>query len=541
MPNGFDPVNEKTACIHGVFAVRFLHEPDAPAALNPVHPCAMKIFCLWLAIASTALPAEVLRIEINRAYVEDAAKKLAAKPYAPRKNSLPDFLRDMTYDDYSRIRFVPDSSLWRADKLPFQIQFFHPGSLHQVPVGIWEYTGTHVQQIPFVRTFFDYQDLPFAARLPPSLEYAGFRVMHPLMAPDKWDEVISFLGASYFRALGKDHRYGMSARGIAINCGGPGQEEFPDFVMFWLGKPAKDAKSLTFFGLLDGPSVTGAYQFTLTPGEETLVQVQAKLFFRKDVANLGIAPLTSMFWFGENTASRFGDFRNEVHDSDGLLIAPEGDVRLWRPLTNPTGLRLTDFPAAAPVGFGLLQRDRDFRSYEDVEARYERRPSVWVEPVGQWPVGKVRLLELPTKNEYADNIVAYWSPLESPKAGDTLEFGYRMKWTGAAFFGGPRGWTMATRQTVQVEQRPKRSLFVLDFGSPELEKIPGSAAVTADIGVPKGVKLLHQRVYRNDGDGTWRLGALFDAPDQTGPVELRARLLLEGKPLTETWVGSWEP
>lgn len=486
--------------------------------------------------------AEVVRLEINRAYVEDAAQKLAAAPYKPRRADLPDFLRDMTSEDYRRIRFIPAHALWRGDGLPFHVQFAHPGNRHRTPVGIQEYTATHVQAIPFVRTFFDYQNLPFVARLPPSLDYAGFRVVYPLHAPSRWDEVISFFGSSSFRALAKGQNYGVSARGISLNPGGAAPEERPDFVMFWLGKPAPAATTLTFHGLLDGPSVAGAYTFVLIPGEETVVDVQSKLFFRQAVADLSLAPLSSMFWFGENTDSRHGDFRAEVHDSDGLLIAPEGEVRLWRPLTNPPALRITDFPAAAPVGFGLLQRDRDFHDYQDTEARYDRRPSVWIEPRGKWPEGRVRLFEFPAFNEEADNIVVGWSPLTAPAAGQTIEFAYRLRWTNAPSFGGPSGWVRATRQAVPRDpEHPKRSMFIIDFGSAELEKIPASAAMSGQMNLPENVKLVSQRTFRNEVNGTWRYQAVLDGAAAEGGVELRARLLLEGKPFTETWVGAWNP
>lgn len=500
----------------------------------------MKIFRCLLGLAAISVArAEVVRLEINRAYVEQEAKKLAAEPFKPRRADLPDFLRDMNYDDYQRIRFIPEKSLWRADSLPFQVQFFHLGGLHRTPVGMQEFTGTHVQAIPFVRTFFDYQNLPFAARLPASLEYAGFRVMHTGEKPNDWDEILSFLGASYFRSVGKNQLHGASARGIALNAGGPAVEEFPDFVMFWLGKPEKGAATLTLHGLLDGPSLTGAYTFVVTPGDETIVEVRAKLFFRQAIDNLLIAPLTSMFWFGENSGTRHGDYRNEVHDSDGLLIAPEGDVRLWRPLDNPAKQRTTDFPAAAPAGFGLLQRDRDYRDYQDAVAHYQRRPSVWVEPIGKWPEGRVRLIELPTVNEFLDNIVAGWSPLARSAAGESLDIAYRLRWTGAPFFGGPRGWVQATRETLQVDQ-PKRTMFVLDFGSPDLEKIPVSAAVTGEVTLPANVKKVFQNINRVPEAGTWRYTFLLDGTAASGLHELRARLMLEGKPLTETWVGAWQ-
>ncbi len=501
----------------------------------------MKIFGGLLFFASCALAsAEVVRLEINRAYIEQEAKKIADAPFKQRRADLPDFLRDMSYDDYQRIRFIPERSLWRGDSLPFQVQFFHLGGLHRTPVGMQEFTGTHVQAIPFVRTFFDYQNLPFVARLPASLEYAGMRVMHETPKPNAWEEVISFLGASYFRSLGKNQVHGASARGIAINTGSlNAAEEFPDFVMFWLGKPERGATSLTIHALLDGPSVTGAYTFLVTPGDDTLVEVRAKLFFRQAVDQLLLAPLTSMYWFGENSGTRHGDYRSEVHDSDGLLVGPEGEVRLWRPLTNPEKSRSTDFPAAAPVGFGLLQRDRDYRNYQDAIAHYQRRPSVWVEPIGRWPEGRVRLVEIPTKNEYVDNIVAGWSPLKPSAAGDTLEFAYRLRWTGAPLFGGPRGWVNATRETVAVD-KPKRSMFVIDFGSPDLEKIPESAAVTGEVALPARVKKVFQQVVRVPETGAWRYTFLLDGIEVEGLHELRARLLLEGKPLTETWVGAWQ-
>ncbi len=498
------------------------------------------LLLLLLTMALASAGAEVERREINHAYVQAAAEKLAGETYKARRVEWPPFLRDLSYDDYQRIRFKPEDSLWRKDGLPFRVEFFHPGGLQQTPVILHEFTHDYEQRIPFVRTYYDYQDLKVPGRLPGSLEYAGFRVLRPWKPGGRWDEIVSFLGTNYFRALAADQRYGMSARGIAIDSGGPGGEEFPEFVEFWLGKPAAGDRSLTFHGLLDGPSVTGAYTFTITPGTETVVDVHATCFFRKRVANLGLAPLTSMFWFGENSATRFGDFRGEVHDSDGLLVAPDGDTRLWRPLSNPRAVRWTDFPATVTGGFGLMQRDRDYGSYEDAEARYERRPSVWVEPLGPWPEGRVRLVELPTNNEYADNVVAYWSPLVSPEPGQSLDFSYRLHWTNAPVFGGPPGWVDSTRQTVEAG-RPKRTKFVVDFESAGLAALAEDAPVAVDVTVPPHVAVLEKRAFRNHANGSWRTVVLLDAPEVSAPVEIRTRLALDGKPITETWVDEWQP
>src|SRR5205085_6387853 len=155
---------------------------------------------------------------------------------------------------------------------------------------------------------------------------------------------------------------------------------------------------VTVYALLESQRATGAYRFDIVPGAETVVRVQARLYLRAaatQVATLGIAPLTSMFFSGENQPRR-GDFRPEVHDSDGLQVATGDGEWLWRPLQNPARMTVTSFAVRELRGFGLMQRDRTFSSYEDTEARYERRPSAWVRPLSDWGPGRVELVQLPT-------------------------------------------------------------------------------------------------------------------------------------------------
>lgn len=508
-----------------------------------------------LLLASTRGLADVQRVDVDHAYVVAAAQRLAAEPYQPRPVNLPPFLRDLSYDDYQRIRFIGEHSLWRGNELPFRVQFFHPGNLFHNTVKIHEFASGFSQRIPFVRTYYDYQDLKVPGRLPGSLEYAGFRVLYPLNDPKKFDEVISFLGASYFRALGRGHRYGISARGLALNYGTAQPEEFPDFVEFWLGKPEPDARELTIHALLDSPSVAGAYTFVLTPGDDTVVHTRATLFFRQQVEVVGLAPLTSMFWFGENTAMRFGDFRPEVHDSDGLLVATGADARLWRPLENPRAIRVTTFPCSG--GFGLLQRDRRYYNYEDAEARYERRPGVWIRPDGEWPAGHVRLLEMPTANEYADNVVAAYVLEEPPAAGSSLEYSYEQLWTSRPTFGGPPAWVRSTRRTVQVDRNPRHTRFIIDYAPAGMAGVPADAAVTAHIEASPPASVATHTLFRNEVDGSWRLSLELTAPSGTPnaeqsnnppsapppppPMEVRVQLRLNDKPLSETWTSTWEP
>ena len=493
-----------------------------------------------LFLAFSGVLSAVERISVDHAHVVALAEKLAARPYEPPAKSVPEFFRALNHDTYRRITFHPEATLWRDRGLRFQLQFFHPGYHFAQMVRLNESTATHTQPIPFAPGIFIYHDLEVPLLGRRGLEFAGFRVLHPLNEAEKWDDIISFLGASYFRALGRHHVYGASARGLALNAGDPAPEEFPAFTEYWIHKPEPDAGSLTLYALLDSPSVAGAYTFVITPGEETVVETKATFFFRQAVETPGFIPLSSMFWFGEDSPSRFGDFRPEVHDSDGLLLAPDATQRLWRPLRNPAAVTHTDFDTPALAGFGLLQRDREFRSYEDTEAAFERRPSVWTEAIGTWPPGRVRLVESPTKDEYHGNITAYWSPREKITPGRPFELAWKQRWTSAAAFGGPPGWVSATRQTLH-DGAPDRTKYVIDFDAASLAQLPTDATLTAEVTASAGAGIKHTQIFRNMSTGARRLLVMLQAPTGNPPVEVRARLLLGQQPVTETWTTTWHP
>lgn len=316
--------------------------------------------------------------------VDRLAKAKAALPHVTAPLNLPPDLRGLSYDQYRDIRFKPDQAMWRADGLPFELAFFHLGKHQTAPVRIHEVTSSGaVRHITFDPKTFDYGKNKVNPANWGDLGFAGFRVHYALNKPTYKDELVVFLGASYFRALGRDQHYGLSARGLAIDTAGGKGEEFPRFTEFWIERPASNATSLVVHALLESPRATGAYQFTLRPGESTVADVRSRLYLRAGVATLGIAPLTSMFQHGENQP-RAGEFRPEVHDSDGLMVATGEGEWLWRPLINPSKPLVTSFATRDPKGFGLMQRDRAFASYEDTEASYERRPSTWIEPKGAW-------------------------------------------------------------------------------------------------------------------------------------------------------------
>lgn len=486
------------------------------------------------------------------------ARARAEKPFRPPSaESLPVELRGdkLDYDSYREIHFRQDKALWLKDGLPFRLEFFHPGYLYQTPINVYEFNATHVQPIRFVQDFFDYGKLNLR-KIPADTGYAGFKLLYPLNASNHWDELASFLGASYFRCLGKDQRYGQSARGLALNCGEPDRpEEFPLFTTWWLGKPEKRADTLRLYALLESASCSGAYDFLLKPGDYTVVDIDAVLFFRAsgDTNNLktvGLAPLTSMFWFGENSERKPDDYRPEVHDSDGLLIRTETDEFIWSPLQNPRALDHEIIPARNLRGFGLMQRDRKFGDYQDLFNVYDRVPSVWIEPRGNWGDGQVHLVKLPTRGEGADNIVAFWNPVGRPSPMEPFRFGYTLFWTmephvSEAQIKFQLAKVVQTRTGVDARDPGKRQ-FVIDFAPAETGAKP-EAIVRSESGK---AAISNVQVFDNPLSKGWRVFFSLK-PDASGgaPVDIQCWLERAGKTVSgrtdegvhasETWRYRW--
>jgi periplasmic glucans biosynthesis protein len=474
---------------------------------------------------------------------EDVAREAAAlarQPYrAPPAADAK--WASLSYDDYRDIRFRPERSLWRDSGSLFQVQFFPLGRGFSRPLRLFEVDGATVRALEITAQDFSIGDKiasgPSAAKQA-AAGAAGWRMTFPLHDAARQDEVVSFLGASYFRALGVGQVYGLSARGLAVDTAGAGAEEFPAFTAFWLERPTPGARAIRFHALLDGPRVVGAYSFLLRPGTDTVVEVQARLFLRAGVATLGIAPLTSMFLMGENQPTA-NDYRPEVHDSDGLLVESGDGERLWRPLTNPARPFVTSFALKSLRGFGLLQRDRAFASYEDLEAQYQRRPGAWVEPLGDWGPGRVELLQFGTPNETHDNIAAYWVPAQVPAVGTPLDVAWRLRWTLDA---APGSKTLArvlqTRRGHGYREAPippRHHQMHVDFIGPGLEGLSESAPIEAITSGNTNVRDLRAIAYRNPERGGWRATLDFERVDAHQPVELRLHLGLAGNVLSETW------
>jgi len=509
------------------------------------------VFCFWagaMNVFSATQPTAAPVFTFDDVVAK--AKELAAQPFKSSKATEPDFLYKATYDQWRDIRFETDKSLWRSANLPFEVQFFHLGFYYDHPVKINVIDTKGVEPVPFSTDLFNYGANDFKDKLPDNLGFAGFRLHYPINRKDYRDEVAVFLGASYFRAVGENMGYGMSARGLAVDTALDSGEEFPYFKEYWLVKPSPKAKEMVVYALLDSVSLSGAYKFVIRPGNATLIKVETTIFRRREVGKLGIAPLTSMFLYAENTNQRpIDDFRPEIHDSDGLLIADGTGEIIWRPLVNPQRLMVNSFQLNNPKGFGLLQRDLDFDHYQDLEARYDKRPSVWVAPAGEWGKGHVELIQIPSTSEVDDNIVAFWVPSSLPDIKEPISYAYDMSWYFPVDDPKAGGYVSATRAGTVRDKNLR--LFVIDFKGGKLDTLPEVLPVEAPlegiVSVGEGMRIVEKHLVRNGPNKGWRLVFQLESANE-GPLdkvlpkpknqpspEMRAYLKEGQNILTETW------
>ncbi len=499
-------------------------------------------FCTAFLLLSTSVGGQVADHAAVTDYtsLQTLAQALARQEYKAPAATLDPFYEALKYDDHRQIRFVPEQAHFSGPEDTFRVEFFHLGWMFKKPVSFFELDPAGTKPIFFDPARFDYGNVQVPAGISPPPGYAGFRVLAPDGLADRRFEFLVFMGASYFRAVTTELGYGISARGVAVNTVGGEPEEFPDFTHFWLEPPQKGDELFSCLALLEGPSVTGAYRFSAMPGKTTGMFVTATLYVRKPVKMLGLAPFSSMFWYGENTHPKPYDFRPEVHDSDGLQIEEENGPSLWRPLDNGKDMRLSVFELSKLKGFGLTQRDRAFSNYEDLEAHYHRRPSVWVEPIRGFGAGAVTLVEISTGEETWDNIVAFWQPKELPTTPDEpLSFEYKLDWLDE-HIPGLLAKVEATRRGYVMDS--KDHLYVIDFShglidpTPEPDWVPEVEVKVVGGG---GAKVADARVMKNPESKGWRAFFKLVVPDEAALMELSCELKAGERVISEKWVYQW--
>jgi glucans biosynthesis protein len=446
----------------------------------------------------------------------------------------------LRYDQFRAIRFREEEQLF-ADGGGFRMDLLPPGFYYGDRIEVNIVAGGEVLPLPFSTSYFDFHPdyFPWPDGRPPAdlasgMSFSGIRFRHPINRPGVWDEVAVFQGASYFRAVAHDTFYGLSARGLAIGTGGSEPEEFPLFTAFWVHEPQPGDRVLRLAALLDSDSVAGAFEFTIEPGPETVMEVRSVLFPRVEIAAAGIAPLTSMYYFGPDRRTHVEDFRDAVHDSSGLRMVNGAGERIWRPLRNPGEVETSAFADTNPRAFGLLQRPRDFTHFRDAEAHYEQRPSAWVEPVGDWGPGAVMLVELPSTEEILDNIVAFWRPEAPLAAGSEHGFAYRLTWGQEPRQPFPLARIIDTRggQAHLEERRPERQMVVdFDLGMINFATITPKLEASGGEVTGLGVSPL-------PGGNIARVGFHF-LPGEHREIEFRLVLVSEDEVASEVWIYRW--
>ncbi|MFL6837374.1 MAG: glucan biosynthesis protein G [Bradyrhizobium sp.] len=488
---------------------------------------------LVVAARGLLLPARAEPQRFDGSIVRQIARDLASKPFKAPDKTLPDNLKNLDYDHYRMIRFSPERALWRGQKLPFEVQFFHRGFFYTNRVDLYEVANGQATNIAYHPEYFSFGEVP-RPNADADLGFAGFRLHAPINKPDYYDEVCVFLGASYFRAVAKGELYGLSARGLSINTGEAKGEEFPAFKTFWIEKPAANVNSIVVHALLDSESAAAAYRFTIRPGETTVFDVEMAIYPRVDLQHPGLAPMTSMFFFGPNDRKDVDDFRPSVHDSDGLAMLNGRGEELWRPLHNPRDLQISSFADLNPRGFGLMQRQRDFSAFQDIESNFERRPSLWAEPIGDWGEGSVKLIEIPTKEEIHDNIASFWHPKAALPAKGEHTYTYRLYWGPDI----PKRTSLARFSRTGIGARGEDAIiFVLDLIGEKLKSVDARklrGAVTAE-----KAKIKNMVAQPNPMTGGWRLS--FELSREKAPIEIRASLMQDNEAVSEVWIYRWTP
>lgn len=468
------------------------------------------------------------------------AAAMAEAPWKDRRSPYGAILDRIDYDAFQAISFDKRHALWADGNGGDPIQLFHLGKYFQEPVAIHVVDGNTAREILYRQDYFSMPPDSPARSLPDDIGFAGFRIEDPGQKTD-W---MAFLGASYFRSSGELDQYGLSARGLAIDTAMPTPEEFPRFSHFWLERHAGEAGRVTVHALLDSPSVTGAYRIDCRKAGRVVMDIACTLFPRKPIARLGVAPLTSMYWYSETDRRQAIDWRPEIHDSDGLAIWTGAGERIWRPLNNPPQTVTNAFLDRGPKGFGFLQRDRDFDHYQDDGVFYDRRPSVWVEPLGDWGNGQLQLVEMPTDSEINDNIVLYWVPDGAVEPGKPLDFAYRLFWAADEPYASDLGRVSATYTGIggiPGQPRPRGAVrFVVDYRGSKVASLmrgDGKPRIT----LSRGTVSLADAYPVVGQPGLYR--AFFDTV-VTGTEPIDMRMFVEGKDgeaLTETWLYQYFP
>lgn len=470
--------------------------------------------------------------------VADMARSLAKQPFkAPSAPPLPDAFAALTYDHYVEIKNNPNAAIWAKDHVGFALEPLHRGFIFSTPMQINLVEEGVVRRLAYDSTLFDFGHLTPPANVP-DIGFSGFRVLQPSDG-GSFSEVAIFQGASFFRALARGQNFGTFARGLSIRTADPRGEEFPIFRAVWIERPTLASNALVIHALLDSDSLTGSYRFTIRPGDATIIDTECTLFPRVAIDHFGLATMTATSLFGPIDRRRSDDIRPGVFELAGLQMLTGRGEWLWRPVSNRADLQISSFVDENPSGFGFLQRDRDFDHFQDDDQHWEMRPTLWIEPIGDWGAGSVTLVEIPSVSEVNQNVIAYWRPTAPLAAGSETAFAYRQFWCWSP----PAGPGLASVVTSRGGRTPgapansRRRRFLVEFTGNMFADTQRAADINANLSVSPG-SIISVRTFLSRERKSFRV--LFDVdPGNETYSEIRLLLQAQGNPISETWLYRW--
>ncbi|MCW2284963.1 glucans biosynthesis protein [Rhodoblastus acidophilus] len=465
--------------------------------------------------------------------VLDTARGLAAKPFSAPDADLPGPLSGLSYEAYVAIHAKPEGMIWANDPGGFVLEPLHRGFVFTTPMQINLVEDGLSRRLSYDAGQFVFGGVNMSAP-PTNLDFSGFRAFH--RGDDgALSEIAIFQGASFFRSLAPGQNFGVTARGLSLRAGDPRGEEFPFFRAIWIEKPTRAGNVLVVHALLDSESVTGAYRFTLHPGDATIIDTECTLFPRVDIDNVGLATMSATSLFTPLERRGADDVRGAAAEVTGLQMATGAGEWVFRPVSNRSKLQISEFVDQNPKGFGFLQRMRSFNAFNDDVQHWERRPSLWIEPIGDWGPGSVELLEIPSDAEPAQNIIAFWRVKKGLAKGQSAEFAYRQFWCWSPPISPPNATVIGSRGG--RGGAPKQRRFQVDFEADFLGDPAKAAEIKANLTANPG-KISWVRLF--PAPEQKRLRVLFDLdPNGETACELRLTLEAQGAPVSETWLYRW--
>lgn len=459
------------------------------------------------------------------------ARQIAARPFAPLPPDLPSPFSGLNYEAYSSIRLKPEAALWVGDNLPFVIEPMHRGFIFARQMQIFIVENGTARPLGYDPAAFDFGKVPAPQGRLPDLGFSGFRILRRRPEGPPADLAI-FQGASFFRSLAPGQNFGVIARALAIRTADPKGEEFPVLRSVWIEKPTGFGNPLVIHALLDSESVAGAYRFTIRPGEATIIDIEATIVPRVALDHVGLAPMQGTSLFGPLDRRRFDDARPAAYEVSGLQMLTGKNEWLWRPVSNRENLQISAFVDNDPKRFGFVQRERDFERFFDDDQHWETRPSLWIEPIGEWGEGAVQLVEIPSDAEANDNVIAYWRPKAPLAASAEHSFAYRQFWCWTPPDQPPLA--MVTNSRTGRIGNTKRRRFVVEFSGEVFAAARGD--LRANLTVQPGT-ILSLRTFWSRERRSMRV--LFDIEPGDAQCELRMLITEDGRPISETWLYRW--